>query len=352
LSLADNHFSMTDERFSPTNRDLSLLNSDFAMLNADFALLNRHLCLQIRHLNAHNCHLFVHNRPFHVHIGIMLRVFAVLTPIDTHFLRIMHIVTASITFLNADDRQVFKMFVLHNKKIIENLLKTRPIRRIYLVEVSSCPPITFLQGEIMRKLVFVAGIAAFMLSLGVFSDLSAQGRGGGRPTGAGAPAGVGRPSGVGVDRGIGNASTRSNGRSDEGLGNASTRSGGRSDTGLDRARNASLKAEALSDNELNRYRGLSKKLGTTPEEMRDRYEAALLANPDLKYGQFVSAHVVADNLGGRFPDITAANILQGYLDGDSLGRSLRNLGMTKEQAKAAERNAEDQIRAAKRRNER
>ena len=106
----------------------------------------------------------------------------------------------------------------------------------------------------------------------------------------------------------------------------------------------------MSDTELNRYRGLSKKLGTTPEEMRSIYEAALKQNPDLNYGNFVAAHVIADNLHGRFPNVTSSAILDGLASGDSIGKTLRNLRMTKEQAKIAERDAEDRISAAKRRN--
>ena len=140
-------------------------------------------------------------------------------------------------------------------------------------------------------------------------DVSGQGRGGGRPAGTGGgggrPTGAGGPpAGVGVDRGLGTASTRSNGRSDDGLTTASTRSNGRSLNGIERARLARENANSMSDNDLNRYRGLSRKLGTTPEAMRAAYEAALIQNPDLTYGQFVAANVVADNLGGRFPGIT------------------------------------------------
>ena len=199
---------------------------------------------------------------------------------------------------------------------------------------------------IQRKAFIFSVLAGLLLVLGASGDIYAQGRGGG----GGRPATAGRPAGVGVDRGLGNASTRSGGRSDTGLGNADVRSSGRSTNGLDRARLARANANAVSDNELNRYRGLSRKLGITPEEMRARYEAALLANPDLNYGQFVSANVVADNLGGRFPDITAAAILAGYQNGDSLGRTLRNLGMTKDQAKIAEQDAKMRIEDAKRRN--
>ena len=192
----------------------------------------------------------------------------------------------------------------------------------------------------------VFAVAGFLC---LATDSYGQGRGrggGGRPAGAGG----GPPSGVGVDRGIGNASVRSGGRSDTGLGNASTRSNGRSDAGLDRARLARDNANRMSDTELNRYRGLSRRLGTTPEEMRARYEAALVANPDLNYGNFVAAHVIADNMMSRFPNVTSANILAGLADGDSIGETLRDLRLTKEQARIAQRDAEDRIKAAKRRN--
>ena len=195
-----------------------------------------------------------------------------------------------------------------------------------------------------RTLLF--GVLASLTVMVGISDALAQGRG----NGAGRPATAGRPAGVGIDRGLGNASTRSNGRASDGLSNADLRSNGRSTSGLDRVRLARANANSLSDNELNRYRGLSRKLGITPEEMRERYEAALLANPDLKYGQFVAAHVVADNQVGRFPDITADAILAGYLNGDSLGRTLRNFGIAKEQAKIMEQDAKMKIENAKRRN--
>ena len=197
----------------------------------------------------------------------------------------------------------------------------------------------------IRSLVFLA--IAFLLF--AVADTSAQGRG--RGGGGGRPAGAGPPSGTGVDRGIGNSSIRSGGRSDDGLGNASTRSNGRSDAGIDRARLARNNANKMSDTELNRYRGLSKKLGVTPEEMRARYQAALLTNPDLNYGNFVAAHVIADNHSSRFPAITSTAILNGLANGDSIGQTLQNLGMTKEQSKTAKEIADDKIKAARKRNE-
>lgn len=193
-----------------------------------------------------------------------------------------------------------------------------------------------------------AGLAlACLLCIAVDSSISAQGRG----RGGGRPAGVGQPMGSpGVDRGLGTASRRSDGRSDIGLGRASARSDGRSDAGIDRARAGRNNAASLSDTELNRYRGLSRRLGTTPAEMRARYAAALAVNPDLTHGQFVAAHVIADNFRTRHPQITSTAILAGLASGDSLGRTLRNLGLSKDQAKAAEKDAERRIKEAKSRN--
>jgi hypothetical protein len=151
-----------------------------------------------------------------------------------------------------------------------------------------------------------------------------------------------------VDRGLGTASGRSDGRSTIGLGRASVNSNGRSDAGIDRARLARDNANSVSDTDLNRYRGLSKKLGSTPEGIRALYQAALMTNPELNFGNFVAAHVVADSLGSRFPNVTAHAILLGYENGDSLGKTLRNLGMTKDQAKAAQTNAEIAMRDARR----
>lgn len=90
----------------------------------------------------------------------------------------------------------------------------------------------------------------------------------------------------------------------------------------------------------------------TPEGLRARYESALLANPDLTWGQFVAANVVADNLGGRFPNITSAAILEGMSNGDSLGRTLQDLGLGEDQAKQAEKDAKREIKAAKKRRNR
>ena len=205
----------------------------------------------------------------------------------------------------------------------------------------------------------LAGIMVFaIVAILSVSDLaSAQGRGGGRPAGAGGgngggrPATAGQPSGMGVDRGISTSGTRSDGRADTGRGNASTRSTGRSDAGLDRARTGRGNGQVPEDAELRRYTGISRKLGVTPEALRTSYEEALALNPDLTWGQFVSANVVADNLGTRHPNITSAAILAGLRDGDSLGETLQRLGLGEEQAEDAEKAVKREIKAAKKNNQ-
>jgi len=194
-------------------------------------------------------------------------------------------------------------------------------------------------------------VIVLAMSSFAFAQGRGGGNGGGRPAGAGGGnPGGGPPAGVGVDRGIGNASSRSGGRSDDGLNTASTNSNGRSMTGLDRARLAAANANRMSDTDLNRYRGLSKKLGTTPDQMRAAYQTALVANPNLTYGQFVAANVIADNLNARFPMVTSTAILAGLANGDSIGQTLRHLGLSKEQSKTAQETADDQIKSAKERN--
>jgi len=189
---------------------------------------------------------------------------------------------------------------------------------------------------------------AMVLVLSV-AGVNAQGRGGGNRGGGGGgmggSMGGGRPTTMpGIDRGIDMSSDRSMGRSDKGRGTASGRSNGRSDNGINTARNANSNRNVPSDNELNRFRGIAKKLGTTPDALRTQFLAAQAVNPDLKFGQFVSANVVASNLNKRFPNVTTAAILTGLDDGHSLGQTLRDLGVGSDAAKTAMKNAKEEIR--------
>jgi hypothetical protein len=200
----------------------------------------------------------------------------------------------------------------------------------------------------MRKNLFGALFVAITLSLGWAGTTYAQGKGhgGGGGGGRGASPG-GPPSGAGVDRGLGRSSDASMGRADEGRGNASARSNGRSDAALERARIASQNLHD-ADNDLRRHPHLANDLHMNANDLRAGYQAALASNPNLTFGHYVAATRLARNLGGRFPGITRDAILAGLASGDSLGRTLQNLGLNSDQAKAAKKQADEQIKNSKR----
>jgi hypothetical protein len=184
---------------------------------------------------------------------------------------------------------------------------------------------------------------ALMLSTGVF----AQGRGHGGGVGGGRGGGsAGGPPGIGVDRGLGNASERSGRRSDSGLGTASEKSNGRSDAGLERARMASSNLRR-ADEDLADHPGVPRALHMSANSLRSGYQAALGTNPDLKFGQYVAATRLAQNLGSRFPNITRNAILAGLASGSSIGRTLQNLGLSDHESSDAKKRAEREIKQAR-----
>src|SRR5712692_2439950 len=106
--------------------------------------------------------------------------------------------------------------------------------------------------SLLRKL---AGLTlASLLILGVSALASAQGRGRGSSGGRSA----GPPSGP--PPGLGTASRNTGGRSDEGLARAGNRGSG-----------------LPSGNELNRFRGIARKLNTTPQALETQFLAARAA---------------------------------------------------------------------------
>jgi len=175
---------------------------------------------------------------------------------------------------------------------------------------------------------------------------SAQGHGRGAGGGVGNTGG-GPPSGVGLDRGIGTSSDRSAGRADNGRGTASDRSNGRSDAGLDRARLQEQNSRQ-ADNELRDHPGMAVNLHTTANNLRSGYQSALARNPNLKFGQYVAATRLAANLGARNPNITTNAILAGLATGTSIGQTLQDLGLSKQETKDAQKLADREIKDAKR----
>jgi hypothetical protein len=199
----------------------------------------------------------------------------------------------------------------------------------------------------MSKLLLV-GLLVLVLATGAFAQGKGRGGGSGKGSGGGSSSGHGGgpPSGTGVDRGLGNASDRSGGRSDNGLGNASTKSNGRSNDGIERARRASSNLHRADDDIRNHPR-LPKALHTNANDLRSGYQAALVTNPDLTFGNYVSATRLGQNLNPRFPNVTRDAILGGLASGRSLGQTLQDLGLKDREAKDARKRAQEEIKAAR-----
>jgi hypothetical protein len=190
-------------------------------------------------------------------------------------------------------------------------------------------------------------LLVLVLATSAFAQGRGRGGGGGRGGGMGSSGTHGGPPpSVGVDRGLGNASSRSGGRSDDGLSNASTRSGGRSDAGIERARRASSNLRR-ADDDLRDHPGLPRALHTNANDLRSGYQAALATNPNLTFGNYVSATRLGQNLGRRFPNVTRDSILAGLSSGRSLGQTLQDLGLNEREAKDARKRADAEIKAAR-----
>ena len=206
----------------------------------------------------------------------------------------------------------------------------------------------------MSRLIQKGTYAAFLcllvlvLATGAFAQGKSRGGGGGsgRGGGSGSGHGGGPPTGVGVDRGLGNASDRSKGRSDDGLNNASNKSNGRSDAGLERARRASQNLRR-ADDDLRNHPGVPRALHTNANDLRAGYQAALITNPDLTFGNYVSATRLSQNLGTRNPSITRTAILNGLASGRSLGQTLQDLGLNERESKEARKQVERELKEAR-----
>jgi len=191
-------------------------------------------------------------------------------------------------------------------------------------------------------------IGALILGLAVSAFGQGKGRGGGVGGGRGSGGGNagGPPAGVGVERGIGNSSVRSDGRADNGRSNASEKSNGRSDIGLERARMASSRLQD-ADRDLRDHPRLANALHTNANDLRAGYQAALVTNPNLKFGNYVAATRLSQNLGSRHPNITRNAILAGLASGRSLGQTLQDLGLSDHDASEARKRAEREIKEAR-----
>ncbi len=199
---------------------------------------------------------------------------------------------------------------------------------------------------LIQKGTYAAFLCLLVMVLVTGAFAQGKGRGGGGGGGRGSGHAGGPPTGTGVDRGLGNASERSKGRSGEGLNNASTKSNGRSDAGLERARRASSNLRRAED-DLRNHPGIPRALRTNANDLRNGYQAALVSNPDLTFGNYVAATRLEQNLGRKNPNITRGAILNGLASGRSLGQTLQDLGLKDRESKDARKQVERELKEAR-----
>src|SRR5207253_7603068 len=101
---------------------------------------------------------------------------------------------------------------------------------------------------------------------------------------------------------------------------------------------------AESAEHLKSFRGVAEKLNTTPEALQTAYEQARSTNPKLTRGQFIAANMLGHNLSDK--GITSDKILAGLASGKSIGQTLHGLGLSDQEAKAAEKLADRDVRQA------
>jgi hypothetical protein len=92
---------------------------------------------------------------------------------------------------------------------------------------------------------------------------------------------------------------------------------------------------------------MTRALHLNANDLRNDYRVALATNPDLKFGQFVAATRLGQNLGGRQPAITRSAILSRLAAGRSIGQALQDLGLSKSEAGEAKKRAEREIKMAR-----
>src|SRR6266699_6588199 len=101
---------------------------------------------------------------------------------------------------------------------------------------------------------------------------------------------------------------------------------------------------AESAEHLKSFRGTAAKLNTTPEALQTAYEQAKSTNPKLTRGQFIAANMLGHNLSDK--GITTDQILAGRAGGKSIGQTLHSLGLSDQEAKAAEKAAHRDVKQA------
>jgi hypothetical protein len=180
-----------------------------------------------------------------------------------------------------------------------------------------------------RAIKFFSLLATLVLCFSLACDAFAQGKGKGNSGGQGRG-----NSGSSANSGRGSADV-DKGKEDRGK--------GRDDRDDDRSANDRGRKSGEDGNN-HRYDALGRKLNMSGESVRDWYEREKQLNPDLTYGNFVAANMIARNHGSRYPNLTTEAILRRMRDGESLGQAMKNLGVNDRDIKQEKKRIKKEIK--------
>ena len=107
--------------------------------------------------------------------------------------------------------------------------------------------------------------------------------------------------------------------------------------------------ERHADKELRDHPDMPARLNTTAEELRGGYHEMHRYNIFLTFEQYVTAVRLAAILIPTHPNITRTGLLNGIAAGKSFNRTLRDRGLSKEEATAAEERVKQEIKESRRR---
>ena len=106
--------------------------------------------------------------------------------------------------------------------------------------------------------------------------------------------------------------------------------------------------ERNADKDLRNHPDMPARLNTTADELRTGYREAVFYNPILTLGQYIMVTRLAANLIPTHPKITRVGLLNGLAARKTIEQTLRDRGLSKDEAKEAVRRVKQEIKESRR----
>jgi len=183
------------------------------------------------------------------------------------------------------------------------------------------------------RLFSIFAVLALFISLS--TDAFAQGKGKGNSGGKGKEKAPSTPQGRGND-------DFWEGQDEKGKSKSSGQESRHKKSGVD-----SPQGNKQANKMEHRYENLGRKLNMSSSEARAWYERESALNPNLTYGNFVAANMIARNHQG----ISAQQILNGMRSGRSLGQTMKDLGVNDREIRKDKKRVKDDLKKHRKEND-